>query len=406
MSQPKLTVFYIGRWGVLDVDGDGSFYAWNPEFEMDSWIDLRTDTNTKVIPTIGATMCCLIGVTENPIRPSEGWIQLGSSITSPVSISPRIFENDLEYPTFSLTGTTLGDLFFELLIEDANRLSDRKPLSPNRNLVFTVKMDETRLFNKSIIDEPDSWEVVRKRIEIDYDKLRTESLKNNDELYLKWLGLQASKYRVDYRIFLGTNPDEGTVSPATIHSDDFDCADQAALGCDLTWTEIAGDHDIDTNEARNTANQFSLSRAEHDTSDDDVKVTTNTGTFTGTIATSGVTIRHDNSVETYYACRYRPRSGTNTWIYETTASSAAILTSQETSPTPATGFNAVICEINGSAIDFTLAGTLELSTSDSSITGNTRGGIIDSGNGGDRIRWSEWQIEDLAAGAARRRFIN
>lgn len=290
--------YYIGEWKRSEDINKPGFIYWEPSQPNKQWIDLRSLGQAASQSPVGTVTCCLIAVSNTEIIDPQ-WILLGTSPDDLLPSGLARIETKLGLIPNSLTSTTVGDLMYELLVDTASPTQLRYPILPNKNQVFTLELDGKRMFNKPVDYQGTGWQKVRQTIQIEYTKLRTESLKNGDQLYLKWLEVQARIYRVPYTEFLGSNPDEGTVKPSTTISDDFDCSDADSPDCDLDWTELTGDWDIVSNELRYTGAGFADIRAESDLSSSDM-ISEFDCVALPLNKWCGVTARESSSTNTYY----------------------------------------------------------------------------------------------------------
>lgn len=397
-AQAPLRIFYLGRWAAFQ-DTETLTWYWAPEYDLDGWLDLRPVALQSIPPSAGARQCCLFGATEVIIG-QPGWTWLAASVNGPLGVSGSTVDTLMGARPGTYTASTLGDLAFELLVEDTSPATGRNPLSPNRNLVWSLAIKGDRIFNEKVEDNPDAWSKVVDRVAADYAQIRAESLQRGDELYLKYLQTQADRYRVDYRQFLGGLPDEGTRKPSTTHTDDFNCTSSDTMGCDLTWAELSGDWDIDSNTYARGHATSSYTRAEHDVSTDDHIVTTTmlgeNGDRAGPIARADTTYPSP----TYYWCRWE-FFGQDIEIFKRVAGSDTNLSDDgfSTASYPTT----FSLEVDGSDLECIYDGNSSTAT-DSAITGNTRGGLW-SDRSVAGAWFDDWEISDLGAAPAGRRIL-
>jgi hypothetical protein len=409
MADSHTTIYYLGLWEAKfeDLDDDGE---WSPDLPVDAWIDLRPESLSSVAPTNGATQCCLLAVSDLPVT-GPGWTQLSTTVRGPLAVDPATLTARLGLATGALdTATTFGELAFELLAEDI--IAGRKPISPNRNLVFTAKLGAERLFNVPVAPGT-AWDNFVARVQADYSRIRTDSIADSSDLYLRYLYAQANKYRVDYRIFLGDEPDEGTVRPATTQTEDWNCANSASLTCDLTWTDVVDDLQIFQSQATDPDDDSVVdrSRASSAVSTDDHYVEVDIGQIdtpassTGTTR-AGVCVRYAAAADTTYCGRAVTDSTADEYSisYVNAGSESSLATTVEAFPTLPIVLR---LEIDGSDLELFVGGVSKVTTTHASITGNTLGGIhsrIHTTGANRDVQMDDWEITDLGA-VARRRVI-
>lgn len=364
--------------------------VWQPEEQLEGWFDLRTRGQMAQQPAVGTVQCCLLGVTSVAVS-NPSWIQLAASKDSPVAVASRSLELLLSLPDGSLTGTTLSDLAFEFAAEDTDLAAGRKPISPNRNGVFVLNIGGRQVFSKPMQDEPAAWDQVRLRVAADYAGIRQESLKNGDEIYLKYLYEQAARYRVDYRVFLEGLPDEGVRKPTTTYSDDFN---RASLGTD--WTATTGTWGIGGSTYLEVTTDSGDNRVRYDcggscalsTDDHDGTITHNSGTLNWV----GIAVRWSGSSEDFYTTNYRHNQAGG--INKVVSGSASSVCSGGTDTIP-TVHRLVV---DGSSLEAFQDGTSKCSTTDSTHTGYLYSGVADNRTGS---QLDDFSVTDIAAATSR-----
>ena len=122
---------------------------------------------------------------------------------------------------------------------------------------------------------------------------------------------QAAKYRVSYKEFLGSQPDEGTIKPQTTQSENWNCSAADELDCVLQWTETLNDIDIFQSKATDPDDDGDVDRAGADdgtvsTDDHFVEVVVTKlitpGSSSGTTR-AGVCVRFAAAADTTYCAR-------------------------------------------------------------------------------------------------------
>jgi hypothetical protein len=297
---------------------------------------------------------------------------------------------------------TLADAIRVALIDDADPAGDAatKPLMPGRGrklklacgglcvdstLVLSGRgwmntLDVIRRDMDELIAQVEagtvSEEHSRKCLDYAFRKLRLKG----DE----WKELLSKKARRDFR---------GPLPHSTTVTESFNQSDSSTLGPDLSWTETSGDLETVGNEcARVGANGFGEARAEADVSGSDHVSQVVCKYVTSDVNNIRTLARFSPSVRTMYmgisgstgpteGLRLGKRiSGTFSELGAYSGSAAGI-------------GDVVDCTCDGSTIEVSLnGGTPEHSVTDTSITGNTRGGVAIGGNG----ILDDYQLADIA----------
>jgi hypothetical protein len=184
----------------------------------------------------------------------------------------------------------------------------------------------------------------------------------------------------------------------TTYTEDFNGADKAGIGYDLTWTETSGDHFHNlASKAESLGTGFTQidARAESDLSGADHYVQAVITSF-ATNNYPGVAARFSASARTYY-CNDRDVGGDPTYWYlrkSVAGTPTTLATSTSTAPTSGSTMK---LSVNGSSLDSLENGASRLTVTDTAITGNTRCGIM----GFPFVTadtWDDWEAADLAAG--------
>lgn len=196
----------------------------------------------------------------------------------------------------------------------------------------------------------------------------------------------------------------GPKEPATTYDDDFDRSDSASLGS--PWEEMVADLAIrsnrlatasgNTNDNPRVRYNADLSSANHYTQIQAVSEGSS-GSFPQNVY-FGALVRYASAADTFYDYWQRRSTSTGRALQKCVTGAFTTLQSDNTG---ATVPYAVKLEANGSALTCYTAGAETLSTTDTSITGNLRGGAQLRG-GGDAVisgnqALDDWITEDLAA---------
>ena len=202
-----------------------------------------------------------------------------------------------------------------------------------------------------------------------------------------------------YRIYLGELVWElPVIAGGTTITESFNKADSDILGPDLTWTELAGDIDVVSNQARSaTLGGFVRARAETDLSSDDHYAQAVVGASEETaLARPGVITRKDSSTTlTQYEFRayfdndtvliVRLVGGTATtiggaWAYTLTAGTTYTIKGS----------------VDGSTLKLYMNGVQQgTDITDTQITGNLRCGLVGFKNTSGYVSWDNFEAGDL-----------
>lgn len=196
---------------------------------------------------------------------------------------------------------------------------------------------------------------------------------------------------------------EPTLAWATSISENWDCADNAALTCQLTWTEVTGtDWTITSNQAKKTTTATGRARADSSLATADFKVTvtiadlTATGTGRGICGPMG---RKDNtSTATNYVFAANNQGSSSD--HEMSKNISGTLTVIDNNTQDQVDGDVLDLVMNGSSISGYRNGTLLMGPyTDTSITSNTYGGIYSFGSVSTlSCQLDNWSAVDLTSG--------
>ena len=219
----------------------------------------------------------------------------------------------------------------------------------------------------------------------------------------KWKLLRPSRLTKSYRIYLGELIWELPViaGGATI-TESFNTADSDILGPDLTWTELGGDIDVVSNEARTTVvNTTCRARADTDLATDDHYAQAVVGASEETAgANVGLIFRKDSTATlTHYEARasfdlnqlrlISVVAGTATsiggpWTYTLTAGTTYTLKGQA----------------DGSTLKLFVNGVQQgTDITNTAVAGNLRCGLWAAKNISGYLSWDSFEAGDLAVAA-------
>lgn len=188
--------------------------------------------------------------------------------------------------------------------------------------------------------------------------------------------------------------------PRTSYSESFNKSDSDTLGPDLTWAEVTGDIDVVSNRASTSTTGFAEARAEHDVSSADhfgqVQIY-QTSTSGGDNHLAAPCARFAAAARTFYSFAW---FATGLFLYKTVAGAYSIIGSVSETPAALPATWKVDC--SGSTIRGLQNGTQKVSVTDTSITGNTRGGFWLYRASGVQVIIDDFTVDDgVSAGGTR-----
>lgn len=162
-----------------------------------------------------------------------------------------------------------------------------------------------------------------------------------------------------------------------VYADDFNKADSATVGAQLTFLDIVGDLQNVSNRAEVVVDSVSgRSRAQHDTATTNMyaEVVANLGTPTTSVCQAGPCLRYSSVDDTCYRLVASRGPGPADTVVISKIVTGTVTTLSSTSVTWAQG-DTLRFEANGSTLIALQNGASRLSITDTAITTGTRGGI-------------------------------
>ena len=190
-------------------------------------------------------------------------------------------------------------------------------------------------------------------------------------------------------------------------SENWNCADAAALTCQLTWTEVFSDFRLQTNAAELVTNggaRLASARAESDlaSADHEAQIDVIHLDQTGANEGMGAAVRFAAAANTHYSVFILVNTGgsapDHVFLRKTVTGTETDL-SQVTIVGGYTAPDTVKVQINGSTLKSFLNAVEQASVTDTAITGNLRTGIVSYGGAANKPRGDNWSAADLAAAA-------
>lgn len=332
-------------------------------------------------------------VTRSTVLPSE-YTLLGEGDCRELKADTRMQDAFRSLVGYRPQGDTLAELIYDTLTDgsDPDGSSGPKPLMPDATGWCDVYLGgHSRVLGSRFEwGKPDSrgrrhWakvqQLLRKEFEQLFDDAKAGKLKDAEH-HRRVLDAHCDKYGLqgenDWKEFVPVKLQKdvpGRLKHETTITESFNKADSDTLGPDLTWTEVNGDFDVVSNQCRHTnTTTVRSARAESDLSSADhyaqVQIVSN-GSGTNDCA-AGACARFAAAAETMYFAFYYQADNRLYVSKKVTGAQTNITSSVITEALPET----YKCEINGSTLKGYQAGVERVSTTDSAITGNLRGGIL------------------------------
>jgi len=334
---------------------------------------------------------------------------LGSDVDAVVSKTIKdTLKNKLGISS-NFTKTTFKDILWEILTTKADPTGQTraKPLMPNHK--GKIKLNLAKETIKEIALVPfvsPEWENVLAVVHLDYKKML---LTETHEKVAKVLDAWEDKYGVSYETFI---PEDATIKLAslpheTTYTDDFNCADNWTRDCDLDWTATHDTCRIKDNQgATDRTGRTTRCRAEEDTSSDDMYALYDGITLTNasSFCQGGVQIRMEASgnFDGMLLHIVNNSAGDTVQIYKQVNDSFTSLASATTPTVPTTEekwyFEGDGSDFSGEQEDIEI-----VSVTDTSITGNTRGGDRSYRQNSTNVVYDNFEVGDLGGAPSRRR---
>ena len=311
-----------------------------------------------------------------------------------------------------------GDRLVDLLYDHLTMGSDptgavaSKPLLPADGHLALHLGSRVKSTQFRIGHSPESNRVISV-LQNDYRQIRDEVLaeKLPADSHRKVLGFWANQFKVDSDIFIPNDlPKETSISPASTFSENFDGADNAALGKQLTWVEggatTTWENQGNAAQRPNIGDQgdpviyrtarctSALSSADHECE----AIITTYGAAGAKNVQAGPAVRYSSSADTLYYGRGSQTSGTGdgpSAILHIDKIVTGTLTGGPSSSRSDSIPLTIKLKIIGSSLTLFAAGVSQVTWSDSSITGNLFGGLYGLNVSGTAdLALDDWSLTD------------
>lgn len=224
----------------------------------------------------------------------------------------------------------------------------------------------------------------------------------NQTVARKQLDFEAAKYGCDWKDLVPANLRAHVPGPlphSTTITESFNKADSDTLGPDLTWTEIVGDLDVVSNEARTTDTIQFLVRADSDLSSTDHYCQVVMHATNDVSVNSGVVFRKDStSGLTYY--QGQAENSSDLWRFWKRISGSVTVLDTDYSVTFNASTNYTLKgQANGSTMTSWVDGVQKHNFTDTAVTTGTRCGLSGkNGTGGQYTAFDSFEAADVTAG--------
>ena len=296
---------------------------------------------------------------------------IGNGVTILTNAKKTAIRNRLG--TTALASTNILDLLFELLSLKADPTGQLRwrPLMPGIDGQLKLYLGGHSLVREETYN-PAQHPLVLEALKEDYRRLRQEFQAIGSDHYRRVLQVgveQYGKFGLAWKDFIPADlPQETPLPHSTVITESFNKADSDILGPDLSWTELKGDFDVVSNQAKSTLAGSSAARA-----DSPLASANHYAQETWQAEDVGNMVRKDST--TTFTCY-----GTDVYTSgydEIWKEIAGVYTSLVTGATlTMTPGDIIKLEANGSTIRLLRNSTQVESVTDTSITGNTYTGII------------------------------
>lgn len=316
-------------------------------------------------------------------------ITLGSEYESlgglddPWGSSPRLrWQSAFKLPE-AMQANTLRDVLWETITVQGDPTGEErvKPLLPDHRRRMRVCMGGTlveKRFNPSGPEALVGLDLLRR----DYLRVRQESIDGlllnrrgdpDRQKHLKFLGSLVEKYRLNYRTFQGSSPDERPIRPETTFNEDWDRADTEDMDNDLDWTEVSGAWNIHSNSCRYQGGAVvGVLRAEHSLSTDDQYCQGPVSVLGADAAVGTITRWHASADTGYEGYPYTGGSDEMVIVSRVAGSRTGIASGAITTSLPET----YRMESDGSTQTGYQAGVQRCQVTDTAITANLQFGVM------------------------------
>lgn len=390
--------FVLGPWIWNAVAGE--IPHWGPPDASDGCLDVRSIPDQSVAGGSPKGFA-IFSLPDGAPDPGSDYRLLGTTLDATVSPGDRTLIGS-QLGVGSLISPTLDVLMYELLTVKGDPTGDTfaRPIMPTMQRLMGVMLAgqvvHSERFNHEAIHHAPALTQTQEQYR--ENKALVAAGKMPPDHHRRILDFTQKKLGIPWEALIPPDMigEPGPLPHKTEWTESFNQGDSSTLGPDLSWTEPAGDWETKSNVAVVVAdNNFSTARADADVSSADhygeVNVTA-IGSGSEDI-NAGPAARFSPSADTCYFVLAN-RNNDKVHIYKNIA---GVLT-----PLGEQAITLAIPELyrmscDGSDLKAYQAGVERVSLSDSSIAGNTRGGIVGYSNVVNEPAVDLFKVADLAA---------
>ena len=377
--------YYLGPY-TLVTEGDEQF--WSPPEGFIVSLDLRRFEQASNIKDGG------IGLFVMNDELDSNYQLIGDGHFLDITSDLKLKDTFLSLIGYSPEGDDLSQLIVDIITNGSapDWGSSVKSLLPvNGDKLQLSLFGHPSIYKEFIGPDDIYWDKVQAVIKDDYRKIFELSVDTKTDtptdLYQKYLGALVEKYDLkgidDWKLFVPNDliaDSEGPKIPSTTLTDNFNRANANPISANggVSWTEVNGTNmEISSNEAFWNAGT-TYGRYESDLSTDDMYVQSSV-TALGSAVQAQVLARYASAADTCYVGRLRNDSFLKWQIWKRVAGvMTKIAESNGTLPSIPTTHK---LEVDASTLQYTVNSVIRLGPlTDTSITGNTRGGLSGTAN--------------------------
>lgn len=377
--------YYLGPYTLI-TEGDENY--WSPPDGFVASLDLRRLDQASNIKDGG------IGLFVMNDELDSNYQLIGNGYLSDITSDAKLKDAFLSLIGYSPDGDDLSQMILDIITHGSapDWGSAVKSLLPVNGDKLQLSLFGHATTSK-IFEGPNDiyWDKVQAVIKEDYRKIFELSVDATtdtpEDLYQKYLGALVEKYGLkgeeDWKLFVPNDlikDSEGPKIPSTTLTDNFNRANANPISANgaVSWTEVNGTSmEISSNEAFwNASNTYA--RYESDLSTDDMYIQADV-TSLGAAVQAQVLARYASAADTCYVGRLRNDSFLKWQIWKRVAGvMTKIAEANGTLPSIPTTHK---LEVDASVLQYTVNSVIRLGPlTDTSITGNTRGGLSGTGS--------------------------
>ena len=363
-------------------------------------VDLRS------LPHQGAAGPTAQGRAFAALRNSAGGVTLGHYFHMSEATATTTMRDAWQSGTgYRPAGATMTDLLADQLTtgSDPSGASGPKPLVPGVDNVLRIHVGG----HSQVWSQPFRYghhphtNRLRDLLRLDFEGLWEAT--GGAAVCRKALGYQLRKYRLaddDWRELVPARLRDhvpGPLRPETTITESFNKADSDTLGPDLSWTEIAGDADVVSNQYRTTTTANPVyARANSDLSSDDHYAQAVAGANDDASHYGGVIFRKDSTATLTFYFTSMAWGEDRSRLYKKVADADTELGFVSRTFSSGTTYTTK-GQADGSTIKALIGGVEDVSVTDTAITGNLRCGL-GSYVGSGYVTFDSFEAADLTGG--------